>query len=111
MSYKTLGDTGTMKQSFHFSVNPEIYKCPYASRTNCVCMAGGKGECTLGGCCQDSELGCPNLARYCCAKGMVGRPKVFSNGYRFEYTNPVLLSGQSAKEHCKPSPNMRPPVF
>ena len=111
MSYKTLGDTGTMKQSFHFRVTPQKNECPYASETNCVCMAGGQGECTLGGCCQNSKDGCPDLAKYCCSKGMIGRPKIYSNGYRFEYTSPILEYGQSAKKLCQLTPNLRPPVF
>lgn len=61
MSYKTLEQTGNEHVSFHFSVTP------------------GKTEC----------LSNPN-AKYCCPKGMVGRPNVESNG--FEYTRFAIPS-------------------
>jgi len=87
MSYKTLGETGTMAQSFHFNVTPEKKFCSEAAGSNCVCMAGGKNKSTMGGqCVQESEIGCPNLSKFCCSKGTVGRPKRYSNGYSFEYT-------------------------
>jgi len=49
MSYKTLSETGTMAQSFHFNVTPAKKFCPEASGSNCVCMAGGKNKSTMGG--------------------------------------------------------------
>ena len=135
MSYKTLGETGTMAQSFHFEVTPQKSLCvPVARASNCVCMAGGKGRCTTGDCCQRSA-DCPELAKFCCPKGTIGRPKVYPNGYRFEYTrigshpepwppcpNKPRANAQidtpcynwkdyKWQDIYKPTKSMRPPVF
>ena len=86
MSYKTLEQTGTEQVSFHFSVDP--------AKTNC--------------------LSNPN-AKYCCPKGMVGRPKVESNGYRFEYNRIGMpqspCSSKKQKNICIISGNMTPATF
>ena len=89
MSYKTLSETGTMAQSFHFNVTPEKKLCSsVAQASNGVCDAGGAGKSSQPGdqCQQWSEFNCPNLSKFCCPKGTVGRPKRYSNGYSFEYT-------------------------
>ena len=119
MSYKSLGAIGTMEQSFHFNVTPQKKFCSEARCTNRVCMAGGENKSTMGDqCVQESELGCPQLAKFCCPKGTVGRPKKYSNGYSFEYTSTVSLpqhscykEDSSRKDICKMSTPMRPPVF
>lgn len=86
MSYKTLEQTGTEQVSFHFSVTP------------------GKSDC----------LSKPN-PKYCCPKGMVGRPKVESNGYRFEYTRigmpPAPCNTKNQTNICNISGNMMPATF
>ncbi len=89
MSYKKLDVLGTMDQSFHFRVTPEKRMCSNPARaSNCVCNAGGAGKTNPpdGVCQQWSEFDCPKLSKFCCPKGTVGRPKTYSNGYRFEYT-------------------------
>jgi hypothetical protein len=85
MSYKKLDALGTMDQSFHFQVTPEKRMCSLARASNCVCDAGGIGECNDTQCCQYTK-NCPKLAKFCCGKGTVGRPKIYNNGYRFQYT-------------------------
>ena len=88
MSYKPLNQLGTMAQSFHFEVTPGKNDCLSKARaSNCVCMTG-EGNSTPGGCFQRAP-NCPGLARYCCPKGSVGRPKRYSNGYAFEYQGVV----------------------
>ncbi len=89
MSYKHLDELGTMAQSFHFKVTPGKNDClAKAKASNCVCMTGEVGGVTPGGCYQRAP-NCPGLAKYCCPKGSVGRPKRYSNGYAFEYTGIV----------------------
>ncbi len=88
MSYKPLKDLGTMAQSFHFKVTPGKNDClAKAKASNCVCMTGLDNS-TPGGCFQRAD-NCPDLARFCCPKGMVGRPRRYSNGYAFEYQGVV----------------------
>lgn len=86
MSYKSLEQLGTEQVSFHFAVTP------------------GKTEC----------LSNPN-SKYCCPKGMVGRPKVESNGYRFEYTRIGMPAASCAVNQqtnvCKITGNMMPATF
>lgn len=125
-SYQTLDNLGTMSQSFHFEVTKGKRGpgCSKARASNCVCNVGKYND-TPGGCFQRSE-DCPELHRYCCPKGTIGRPKLTSNGYMFEWTNPVrdAAYGQSNIKgpcfekdsikwdwDCKMSENARPPVF
>ena len=99
MSYANLGELGTMQQSFHFEVTPAKKHCSNpAQASNCVCNAGGAGKTNPpdGVCQQWSEFNCPKLSKFCCPKGTIGRPKVYENGYRFMWSNPV--------QNLKPNP-------
>jgi len=122
MSYKTLSDTGTMNQSFHFEVTPQKNFCgSVASASNCVCLAGGKDKVSQPGdqCFQYSEKDCPELSKFCCPKGTVGRPKVYSNGYRFEYTRvgsrlkpwPPCQKDHKDNNYTKPNSNINSVCF
>ena len=116
MSYATLGETGTMQNGFHFEVTPQKKYCsPVAQASNCVCNAGGAGKSSQPGdqCQQWSEFNCPTLSKFCCPKGTIGRPKVYPNGYRFEYTRigAKLKPWPPCSGKPRPDSNLHSPCF
>ena len=145
-NYVRLGDTGTLDQSFHFRVSPEKAgpPCVYAKghqiekqgfpgvQQNCMLDIGQFNE-EYDTSQQTAELGCPNLGRFCCAGGFVGRPKRprFEWGPIYRQPEPdyagskqsfVKANGQLPGPYydpqairwtptCDYSENMRPAVF
>lgn len=88
-NYVTLETTGTMDQSFHFQVTPQKRGGPCMMAENGNCMLNvEQGQSTPGGSVRTSELGCPDLKKFCCPKGYIGRPKVPLFEFGPVYSNP-----------------------